>query len=137
MNGLVPEFGVADNFKVSPTQTGELLVTFIVVAGLTTTVVLPVAEQPLLSVMVTEYNPAIAELAPVLLVSAELLVKEVADQLYVNGAEPPVEDEVRFRVPPAQTGELLDAFTVKPGLTMIGLVEALTVQPCASVTTIV
>jgi len=53
----------------SPEHTGELLVKVIVVAGLTTTVVVPIAEQPLWSVIVTLYDPAMPALALVLLVS--------------------------------------------------------------------
>ncbi len=53
----------------SPEQTGELLVTVMEVDGLTTTVVVLLAEQPWLSVMVTLYTPAIAALALALLVS--------------------------------------------------------------------
>ena len=64
VNGDEPEDGVACRLMLSPTQTGELLVTLIVVTGLTTTVVVAVFEQPLLSVTVTLYSPAIAALAP-------------------------------------------------------------------------
>ena len=52
----------------------------------------------------------------------------MADQLYTNGDVPPAEDEYRFNVPPAHTGELLVALTVKPGLMVIVLVEAVAVQ---------
>ena len=47
MKGLTPELGVAKSEMLSPTQTGELLVTFIVVAGFTMTVSVAVFEQPL------------------------------------------------------------------------------------------
>ena len=59
--------GVANNLSESPAHIGELLLTLIVVAGFTTTVVVPTLEQPLLSVIVTLYNPPIAALAPLLL----------------------------------------------------------------------
>lgn len=50
------------------------------------------------------------------------------DQLYVNGDKPPVEEEERFKVPPEHTGELLEAFTVKPALTVTVLVDAVAVH---------
>ena len=137
MKGAVPDAGAAKSFNVSPAQRGVFALTLMVVAGLTTTFVVPTLEQPLLSVMLTVYVPDMPALAPVRVGFCEALVNEVAAQLYVKGAVPPVEDDVRFSVPPAHTGELLDALTVKPGLTVIFPVDAVAVQPLLSVTTTV
>jgi hypothetical protein len=107
------------------------------VDGLTTTLVVPMPEHPLLSVTVRLYSPAIDELAPLLEGLGSVLVYEVADQLYVNGVAPAVDEEKRFSVPPAQTGELLDAVTAKPGLIVIVLVDAVATHKCASAATTV
>ena len=109
---VAPETAGVERLIVVPVHTGELLLT-VGVAGsaLTTTVVVPAALAHPATVRVTEYVPAIAVVALVILGFCRVEVNELGPvQLYVA---PDKVGVVRLIVDPAHTGELLPAVGVE------------------------
>jgi hypothetical protein len=114
---------------VFPVQTGELLPGEGAVGiGLITAVVVPKALVQPFKVTVTEYVPALAEVAPVMLGFCDVELNE-AGPLHEYVA-PTRFDAVRFNVDPSQIGELFPAVGVAGVVfTVTAIVEGELAQP--------